>query len=227
MTFLMPRRVSSLRPARPARLVASLVSVLALGAAVSPPAVRAEQKSLLDVDWNDPDLKKQMEERAATRALGAQEESALEKLKIPVFDFEAPPAAVTRSLGAGPQEAEERTESYDVDNPVWYEIVKKYGDVTVSVEADRRVQQHFGPDYDVLDTAETRGIGAAAEPDVSVLDDTVEEGMEGSMAEYTIYKAGVPYTVTIECRETAKEQCKDGEQIAKDAALLKYIGGKP
>ena len=51
--------------------------------------------------------------------------------------------------------------------------------------------------------------------------------MEGSIAEYTVTKFGVPYTVTIECTAATKAQCQDIAQIAKDSALLKLIAATP
>ena len=99
--------------------------------------------------------------------------------------------------------------------------------MTVTVEADRRVQHTFGPEFDIVDDTATRGLGPSGEVQVNVLDENAEEGMEGSFAEYTIYKAGIPYTVTIECSEEVKAECQDAEQIAKDAAGLRYVGGRP
>ena len=70
--------------------------------AFSVTSARAGDK-LLDVNWNDPDLKQQMDARAATRALSPSEETPVEKLELPVFDFEETPGVVARSLGAAPQ----------------------------------------------------------------------------------------------------------------------------
>jgi hypothetical protein len=181
------------------------------------------------VDWNDPELKQAMEARTARAAPG--EEREIERLAIPVFDFEEPPPAIAnRPRAAGAQAAPERTELFDKDNPVWYEITQDYGDLKVSIEADRRVQQKFDESYEVYGDAGTAGprsAGASAEPEVSTFDESNEEGMEGYIAEYTVYKAGVPYTVKIECTEDTKDQCKNTEQIAKDSKLLTYIGGRP
>ncbi len=199
----------------------------ALIALAGPTAGARAGDKLLDVNWEDPDLKQQMEARAATRDVSPAEESPLEKLELPVFDFEQTPGVVTRGLGAQAQAEPKKVEHYDTENPVWYEIVKDYGNVTVTVEADRRVQHTFGPDFDIIDDSATRGLGPSAAPEVSVLDENAEEGMEGSFAEFTVYKAGIPYTVTIECSEETKAQCQDAEQIAKDAAGLRYIGGRP
>ena len=68
----------------------------------------------------------------------------------------------------------------------------------------------------------------AARPEVSVFDEQNEDGVEeGLIAEYTIEKFGVPYKVTIECSASAKEQCRDTGQIAKDSELLKLVRANP
>ncbi len=99
--------------------------------------------------------------------------------------------------------------------------------MAVSVTADRRVQHTFGPDFDIMEDAGTRGLAPSAAPEIDILDEDSEEGMAGTVAKFTVYKAGIPYTVTIECGDETKEQCLDKEQIAKDAADLRYIGGRP
>jgi hypothetical protein len=61
-----------------------------------------------------------------------------------------------------------------------------------------------------------------------VFDERSEEGMEGAIAEYTVYKFGqVPYKVTIECSKQNKAHCKDIAVIAKDKDLLKLISARP
>lgn len=198
---------------------------LALATAPGSPA-RAENKNLA-VDWNDPELKGFAESRAADSANGAapEEESKLAKLQIPVLAFERPPEAVTRNLRAGPEAEPETSEQFDPENPVWYQIVQDYGDVTVSVSADLRVQHTFDASHPVYDKV-APGAGVSDEPQVSVMDENSEEGMDGAIAEYTFTRFGVPYTVTVECTTAAREQCKDTAQLAKDSALLKVVGGQ-
>lgn len=201
------------------------LSLLALGAPSAPSA--AADSNALSVNWNDPELKGFAQERASDIANGAnvEEESKLATLHIPVLAFERPPEAVTRNLRAGPEAAPERAEHFDEANPVWYQIVEDYGDVTVSIEADLRVQHTFDASHPVYDKV-APGAGISDEPQVSVMDENGEEGMEGSIAEYTFTRFGVPYTVTVECTAAAKEQCKDTAQLAKDSALLKVVGGQ-
>ena len=198
---------------------------LALAAPLATPA-QAETTNLT-VNWSDPELKGFAESRAANIAAGveAEDDNKLAKLQIPVLAFERPPEAVTRNLRAGPEAEPETTQNFDPANPVWYQIVQDYGDVTVSIEADLRVQHTFDASHPVYDTV-APGAAVSDEPQVSVMDENSEEGMEGSIAEYTFTRFGVPYTVTVECTTAAKEQCKDTAQLAKDSALLKLVGGE-
>lgn len=207
----------------PALCIASLA---AMGALSSLPA--SAEAAKLTVNWDDPELKGFADEREAAIANGAapEEESKLAKLQLPILAFERPPEAVSRNLQAGPEAAPETSELFDAENPVWYQIVQDYGDVTVSISADLRVQHTFDANHPVYDTANP-GAGVSDGPQVSVMDENAEEGMEGAVAEYTFTRFGVPYTVSVECTAVAREQCKDTAQIAKDSALLKVVGGQP
>jgi hypothetical protein len=190
----------------------------------------AEAAAQIKVNWADPELKAFAAERetAAANGLLPEAESPLASLAVPVLAFERPPEAVTRNMRAGPEAEPERVEHFDADNPVWYQIVEDYGDVSVSVSADLRVQHTFGADFPVYAAPAAPGAGVDGgedAPQVSVMDDKAEEGLEGYIAEYTITRFGVPYTVTVECSAAAKAQCADEAQLAKDSALLKLIGG--
>jgi hypothetical protein len=193
------------------------------------PAAASAAEQLLSVDWSNAELKNfaAAKSEAAARGAAPQAPSRLDKVKLPVLGFEGAPGLVQNSFpGLGPQPMGTRDVHTDETNPVWYQIVDTYGDVTVSVAADLRVQHSFGADYPVY---QTTGPGAAptAGPEVSVFDENDEQGMEGSIAEYTVVKFGVPYTVTIECTAATKAQCQDIAQIAKDSALLKVIAATP
>ena len=97
--------------------------------------------------------------------------------------------------------------------------------MTITVEADLRVQHQFPSNYPIYGPSSQ---GAAVEPQVSVFDERTEEGMEGAIAEYTVYKFGqVPYKVTIECTQRNKAQCKDIAVISRDKELLKLISARP
>ncbi|MDX2308193.1 MAG: hypothetical protein NW216_08145 [Hyphomicrobium sp.] len=187
------------------------------------------QEPLLSVDWSSQEIKAFVEQRKADVARGAApaEASRLDKLKLPVIGFQGAPATVQSSFpGLGPQPTGERQVITDDANPVWYQIVDTYGDVTVSVAADLRVQHAFGDSYPVYSTTPP-GAAPTAGPQVSVFDATAEEGMEGAIAEYTITRFGIPYTVTIECTAATKARCADTQQIAKDADLLKLLAATP
>ena len=191
-------------------------------------AARAEDK-LLSVDWSSPEIASFVAARKdeAARGLAPVEPSRLDKVKLPVLGFQGAPGLVQNSFpGLGPQPTGTRDIHTDETNPVWYQIVDTYGDVSVSVSADLRVQHTFDASFPVYPTA-APGAAPSAGPEVSVFDEDDEEGMEGSIAEYTIMRFGVPYTVTIECTAATKAQCADVQQIAKDSALLKIIAATP
>ncbi len=216
----------------------SAVLGLALAAIAVPPAYAED---MIGVDWSGGEIKQFVDQRKAEAARGAapQLPSGLDKLKLPVLAFQGAPDLVQSSFpGLGPQPMGERAVHTDDANPVWYQIVDTYGDISVSVAADLRVQHKFDanfPVYGAPAAAPTPGAapsaapapGAAAPSDVSVFDSTQEENMEGTIAEYTITRFGVPYTITIECTAATKARCADVNQVAKDSELLKIIAATP
>jgi hypothetical protein len=61
-----------------------------------------------------------------------------------------------------------------------------------------------------------------------VFDESTEVGMEGAIADYTVYKfPDIPYRVTIECTQRIKATCRDIATIAKDRDLLKLLSARP
>lgn len=203
----------------------ALAAAMLLGAAAQ--AVGAD--TLLPVQWNDPEIKSFVSAQAANppRSLGPTADDQLAKLKLPVLAFEATPGVAENTFRLGPRPATERDVVMDDENPVWYQIVERYGDVTVSVSADLRVQHAFPADFPIYQKEATPGAAPQTGPSVSVFDDRNEGGEEGYLAEYTLTRFGVPYTVTVECTNLAKDQCKDTTQISKDAELLKLIRAAP
>ncbi len=202
---------------------------LALGLLILSVGSVSAQDKLIGVVWSDPEIQNFVETQKARAAQGLTpaEATPLDKLKLPVLAFQAAPGVVQDSFpGLGPQPTGSRDIHTDATNPVWYQIVDTYGDVTVSISADLRVQHTFGSDYPVYATSPP-GAAPKAGPEVSVFDDQVEEGMEGAIAEYTITRFGVPYTVTIECTQSTKARCLDVDQIAKDSELLKLVVATP
>jgi hypothetical protein len=210
-----------------ARRAACAWAALAVWAG-APAPVLANDK-LIAVQWSDPEIRSFVSANAgaSARSLGPTEDDKLAKVKLPVLAFGATPGVVESTFRLGPRPATERDVVVDEDNPVWYQIVERYGDVTVSVSADLRVQHEFTPEQLPLYENKTRGAAPAAGPSVSVFDDRNEGGEEGLLAEYTIMRFGVPYTVTVECTQEAKDECRDTGQISKDSELLKLIRATP
>ncbi len=211
---------------RPGCCAAGLV-VMALGLLAAVPVHAAE--ALIPVQWSDPEITSFVAANAGRppRSLGPTADDKLGKLKLPVLAFEATPGIVESTFRLGPRPATERDVVVDDDNPVWYQIVERYGDVTVSVSADLRVQHRFAPEKFPVYGNQSPGAVPEAGPAVSVFDDRNEGGEEGYLAEYTIMRFGVPYTVTVECTEAARNECLDRAQISKDSELLKLIRANP
>jgi hypothetical protein len=202
---------------------------LALAACASfqlQPAAAADK--LLKVDWANAEIDSFVKDQASNsrHALGPAAEDKFAKLKLPVVGFAAMPGVVENTFRLGPQPEAQRDVVVDEKNPVWYQIVERYGDMTISIEADLRVQHEFPDSYPVYDKL-APGAAPQTGPEISVFDDDADDGVEGLMAEYTIMKFGVPYTVKIECSAEAREQCRDTSQIAKDSELLAVISANP
>jgi hypothetical protein len=207
--------------------MASLLAVTAISVLCCPaPSARAADK-LIEVQWTDPEIKNFVATSAPPRSLGPTADDQLAKLKLPVLAFEATPGVAENTFRLGPRPATERDVVMDEENPVWYQIVEHYGDVTVSVSGDLRIQHTFAPEKFPTYENTSRGAAPQAGPVVSVFDDRASGGEEGYLAEYTITRYGVPYTVTVECSVEAKEECRDTTQISKDSELLKLIRATP
>jgi hypothetical protein len=204
-----------------------IAAALAMLAFAAPPAAAADK--LIEVQWTDPEIKGFASAAAANppRSLGPTADDQLSKLKLPVLAFEATPGVAENTFRLGPRPATERDVVMDEANPVWYQIVERYGDVTVSVSADLRIQHEFSADTFPIYENKARSAAPQAGPTVSVFDDRNEGGEEGFLAEYTVTKYGVPYTITVECTDQAKDQCNDTTQISKDSELLKLIRATP
>lgn len=197
------------------------------GLALLPAVPASAQDKLLSVDWQNPEIAGFVASRTTNPpvSVGSDQEAKLSRLKLPVLGFDTPPSLVANALGTGERPPLNRNIIMDESNPVWYTIVDRYGDLTVSVEADLRVQQEFPANFPIYGQA---GQGATVAPQVSVFDDKAEAGMEGAIADYTVYKfPNVPYKVTIECTERTKETCRDVATIAKDQDLLKLLSARP
>lgn len=204
----------------------AMSAILAASAAVTAMGAAAADK-LIAVEWSDPEIRSFVAAQAPARSLGPTADDQLAKLKLPVLAFDGTPGVVENTFRLGPRPATERDVVMDEENPVWYQLVERYGDVTVSVSADLRIQHTFAPDKFPIYENTSRGAAPQAGPVVSVFDDRASGGEEGYLAEYTVTRYGVPYTVTIECTDAAMDECRDTTQISKDAELLKLIRATP
>lgn len=183
-------------------------------------------ETLMSVDWNDQEIKDFVRDRQTNppASVGPEDESKLSILKLPVIAFDRPPGVISRAFGTDSMPPRDRQLVMDPDNPVWYTIVDTYGDITVAVDADLRIQQVLPEGTPVY----TPPPSAAAEPEVNVVDRAVEEGMEGLIAEYTIAKfPNIPYRVTVECSPASKQHCTDADAIARDRQSLRIISARP
>ncbi len=208
--------------ARSMRQSLAALSAAGLAALLSAP-VLAGDVEMLEPKWDDPEVKAYLESTprvAPEAAAGPKDE-----LRLPVLELKEPPENVRSTMGAAAEAASEPEIIYDPDNPVWYQATHNYGDVTVTIEADLRVRT-AAPGTEVF---EKEGISPEATdgPDVSIYADAEAEGTPGYVAEYTIEKFGVPYTVRVECTATVKEECADKAKVAATAALLTIKGGNP
>ncbi len=207
-------------------IVRTAAAALAGLAAALTAASAAQAQSSLTVDWSKPEIRSFVDDKArgvAPTAL-AQEQDRLGKLKLPVLGFARPPAQLTRSLGVSAAAAPKSKLVMDDDNPVWYHIVERYDGITITVDADLRLQENLPPSAKVY--------GRVPPPDsttkISVIDGTTEPGMDGAVAEYTVYKfPNIPYRVTIECQKKAIDYCRNPEAITKDSDTLKVISARP
>lgn len=201
---------------------------LAAGAMVAAGALATawaqQPQSSIAVDWADPEIKQFMATRQSNppRSLKAGDESQLSKLKLPVLAFDRPPGTVARALGVTAAPPPERKIVMDEAEPVWYHIIDTYKDVTITIDADLRIQQQVSNSPIFLPPP-----AASGEPTVSITDDRVEEGMEGLIAEYTVTRFGVPYRITVECSRERKEFCRDPKQLLQDREVLRIISARP
>ncbi len=206
---------------------ATIVSLVFVFPAMSVHAQDASgEQKLMSVDWQDPEISSFVQERASSPPLsvGPEDEATLSQLKLPVLAFDRPPGVVERAFGLQARPQLKRDIVTDPDNPVWYTVVDSYNDITITVEADLRIQQHLPEDTAIYTPPESE----TQEPNIDIVDGDVEEGMEGLIAEYTVLKfPNIPYKVTIECSPETKKHCVDGDQILKDRAQLKVISARP
>jgi hypothetical protein len=186
------------------------------------------EAGVLRVEWNDPELRRFKSGPRLESVAPGGAEGKLAGLRVPVLAFAEVPELVRNALGANAKLVKPRMVVTDPATPVWYHIVDNYGDISITVDADLRINHVNDSDAQIkrrplsLDGNKNGG-----KSKISIFDGAKEEGLEGVMVEYTVYKfPDVPYTVTIECRGAAKAQCRDVATITRDQALLKVIGAR-
>ena len=184
---------------------ACAVSAVAVAVALSlgwlPPlmAQTAQQEvGVLRVDWNDPELRRFKASPSAIATAAGNEKFA--NLRLPVLAFAETPQLVRNALGANVKLLKPRTVITDPAMPVWYHLVDTYGDVSVTVDADLRVNHAQNSDFQVhRRPLSLDGVKQGGKTKISIFDGAKEEGLEGVMVEYTVHKfPDIPYTVTIE-----------------------------
>lgn len=206
--------------------IASHFGVVDLAVAQGKSSVNAQPVPTMKIDWKSAEIQGFIQQRASNppQSLDLQDESKLSHLKLPVIAFDRPPGIVTRAFGVEKRPGRKRQIVTDPSNPNWYTIIDTYGDLTVVVEADLRVQRRLPSDTKIY----TPPAGLAVAPEVSLMEGKVDEGMEGLTAEYTIYKfPNIPYRVTIECSKENKQHCSDIVSIQQDRSALRIISARP
>jgi hypothetical protein len=182
------------------------------------------EAGVIRVEWNDPELKRfKAAPRLESASRGGSEKLA--GLRLPVLAFTETPELVRNALGADAKPVKPRTVVTDAATPVWYHIVDTYGDISITVDADLRINHVNDSEQQIKRRPLTLdGLKNGGKTKISIFDGAKEEGLEGVMVEYTIHKfPDIPYTVTIECRGATKAQCRDVATITRDQALLKVI----
>lgn len=176
----------------------------------------------LKVDWADEEL------RTFNRARGAAVSGSakLADLRLPVMAFEDVPQLVRNALGPDAKPTVPRQIITDAKSPYFYTIEDTYGDITISVSADLRINHDLGPQFQT--TSPTRAAsatpGTRAPAKISIVDGSNEGNQDQIAIEYTVQRfPNIPYTVTIECGKKSKAQCKDTAVITKDQLLLRVI----
>jgi hypothetical protein len=200
--------------------------VLAVAAVMVASSSVLAQQSAIAVDWGNADIKSYVKGRSDNSIAAAlpDQEARLSKLKLPVLGFERVPAQAASAFGLSSTARPKRKLVMDDDNPVWYQITERYGDVTITVEADLRLQATLPQSAKVFGGTP----GADKISPVSIMDDTTEPGMQGAIAEYTVYKfPNVPYRVTIECTKANRDYCRDKTAITQDQNALKLLSARP
>ena len=214
--------------AMPRRYLRLVLVSSAVAGGVAPVPLHAQTQTnrgqnLLRVDWADPEIKgyKPAEDR-----LAGMDKALLYALRMPVIGFGEIPQLVKNIVGPNALPIKRRKIVTDPSQPYWYHLTETYDGISIAIDADRRINQEVGPKFQI--GAARKGaagtLGTPSKPTVSILDSSQEEGMEGLIIEYTVQKfPDIPYTITIECADKVKAQCRDLSVITKDQGLLRVL----
>jgi hypothetical protein len=204
--------------------VATMAAILfALAAGVSAQDKTGAGQALLKIDLADPEI---TAFRQARGLAAGGDDAKLKGLKVPVLAFATTPQLVKAIAGSNAQPTKPRSIVTDPKEPYWYHISDTYEGISISVDADRRINHEGGKSFQIgaPKLGAANALGTNAKPNITVLDNGSEEGMEGLLIEYTVQKyPNIPYTVTISCSGKSKAQCKDLAVITKDQSLLTLI----
>jgi hypothetical protein len=197
--------------------------VLAISLLASSPLARADQ---IMVDWSNPDIQKFTQQSKPNFPLATDIASRIAALKLPVLAFDSVPQLVQNASPAGKApSAPTREVVTDASDPTWYQINDRYGDITISVLASLSINRAMANSA-VYQAPTQPAASTPVDPSISVFDS--EPDATGVIIEYTVYKfPDIPYTVTIECAQAAKDKCKDLSVVAKDRNLLTLIAAVP
>jgi hypothetical protein len=202
-----------------------LIAIAAAGTLVTT-AVAQTAHDNLRVDWNDPLILQFRQNEAAGRTppfFSAGESARVAKLRVPVLGFREIPQIARQVMGGNAKTTIARKIIFDAADPVWYHMIERFGDVTITVDADLRVN-HAGTTLFQSQKPADRSKAAR----VSVLDGATEDGMEGVIAEYTVYRfPDIPFTVKIECTGASKAQCRNTGILEQDQVLLEIVAAAP
>jgi hypothetical protein len=202
-----------------------LCAVLPLALMSLAPA-RADQ---IKVNWGDPEIQTFARDKAAHQpmTLGISQADRISALKLPVLAFDSIPQLVRNVAPQGlAPTAPTRQVLMNEADPTWYQINDQYGDVSISVAASLTVH-HDVPKSTIYTPTTPQDVSSGNDPQIQVFDENGEPGFQGVILEYTVYKyPDIPYTITIECTQQAKEKCRDLATVAKDKDLLKLISAQ-
>lgn len=221
----LPSRHSARRNVAPVARSGALALMTAVAALSS--AAHAQTRQITP-NWEDREITQFVERAGRNRAAttSALFDPRLAQLKLPVLGFERAVPRVRNAFGATARPRERRVLTMDPANPVWYEIAYDYGEeVTITVEADLRVQQKLPPGTKLYTPPKNFSLGTDTE--IAVFREESAPGLAGSIAEFKVVKYGISYTVTMECSAAKREVCEDVDQIRKDRRLLKLIFARP